>query len=54
MANLSVTNREQSLILAKAGLDLDTADYTIIVKLKKVDGATVIEETPYPHDTITY
>lgn len=34
MANLSVTNREQSIILAKAGLDLDTADYTIIVKLK--------------------
>jgi len=54
MNNLSVTNLEQSKLLAKAGLDVSTADFSVLVKMKKENGIIIIEESPYPNDTITY
>ena len=54
MENLSITNLDQSKLLAKAGLDISTSDFCVLVKMKKENGIIIIEETPYPNDTITY
>lgn len=54
MENLSITNLEQSKLLAMAGLAIATADFSVLVKMKKENGIITIEESPYPNDTITY
>lgn len=54
MENSSITNLEQSKLLVKAGLDVSTADFSVLVKMKKENGIIIVEESPYPNDTITY
>ena len=54
MENLSITNLEQSKLLVMAGLDVSTADFSVLVNMKKENGIIIIEETPYPNYTITY
>ena len=54
MTNLSITNLEQSKLLVMAGLSVETADFSVLVKMKKENGIITIEESPYPNDTITY
>ena len=54
MENLSITNLEQSKLLVMAGLDVSTADFSVLVNMKKENGVIIIEETPYPNYTITY
>ena len=47
MENLSITNLEQSKLLVMAGLDVSTADFSVLVNMKKENGVIIIEETPY-------
>lgn len=54
MTNLSVTDLEQSKALVNAGLDAITADYAVLVKLKKANGVISVEETPFPNDGVNY
>ena len=54
MTNLSITNLEQSKLLAKAGLAIATADFSVLVKITKENGIITIEQLPYPKEAITY
>ena len=58
MTNLSITNLEQSKLLVMAGLDVETADFSVLVKMKKeaevVTPSMPLWRAPYPNDTITY